>query len=100
VLTPPGPIAFDRENHLVLTYSQQDGWLTLWVDVEPFGVAVTAYIRNGTQPLCIGTEAAATPRGYHFKGRVQEVALYNVALQQDQVEAHYHANGVPIDSSG
>jgi hypothetical protein len=103
VLTPAGPIAFNEENHLVLTYSQQvgqEGQLTLWVDGEQFGVAVSGYTRNATQPLCIGTESAATPRGYHFKGRVQEVALYNVALRQGQVEAHYHANGVPTDSSG
>jgi Concanavalin A-like lectin/glucanases superfamily len=73
--------------HLVATYNGTV--LTLYVDGSAVGAVAMPYVANGSAPLLIGVGKGA--QGVvedPFKGRIQQVALYNVELSPDQVQAH------------
>lgn len=85
--------------HLVATYD--DTTLKLYVDGPdddagtPDAQLPTAYSPNPGKPLYIGMgapEREDDPGGvtplYPFLGRIQEVAVYNVALMHDVVAVH------------
>lgn len=78
--------------HLVVTYDGTANTLRLYVNsalTESPG-AVT-HSKNASKPLRIGaglTEAAA---GNFFTGRIDEVAVYNLALSKEHVSTHFAA---------
>lgn len=95
-VTPKAQLYFDgNTHHLALTYDDQSGELKLFVDTTPYSAAGT-FSPNTTQPLCIGAQTAEVPAPFPFKGRVQEVALYNVVLPPGRITDHYNANAAPL----
>jgi hypothetical protein len=75
-------------HHVVGTYSS--GTMKLYIDGVQYGTTQTG--TNGTQasagtPIYIGSSGGT---GEYFNGTLDEVAIYNVALTQTQVTAHYN----------
>jgi hypothetical protein len=63
--------------------------LTLYVDGSAVGAVAMPYVANGSAPFVIGVgEGAQGVVEDPFKGRIQQVALYNLELSADQVQAH------------
>ena len=79
----------DETYHLAATY---DGaTLTIYEDGAPTNTAVlTGYTPAGTIPLDIGVGQPNNPNKlYPFKGRIQDVALYDHALDAATIQQHY-----------
>ena len=85
--------------YLLLTW---DGATTITLDVFPVSATAStrkpndkaAYkpVNDTTIPLLIGMGTPDfSPLHYPFRGRLQEIAFYNEALQQGQVTAHVQA---------
>jgi Prolipoprotein diacylglyceryl transferase/Concanavalin A-like lectin/glucanases superfamily len=90
IITVSGPaVVFDTTNHLVLTY---DGsMLTLFHNGAESTAAVTGYEHSTESRLLIGVGGPQLPeeRG-PWVGKLQCVALYNSALNLEQVAKHYN----------
>jgi hypothetical protein len=85
-----GPPATDGGHFLAMTYDGTD--LKLYVDpAEDAPITLPAsYAPNTAQEFRIGAGAneAATPL-YFFPGRIDDVAVYNAALDFDTIRAHF-----------
>lgn len=83
-------IQFHSPVHLCATY---DGnVLTLYVDGTQAGTVTPPdpYVPNASARLYIGIrDAAATGNYYPFKGRMQEVAIYNRPLTLDEIQQRW-----------
>jgi hypothetical protein len=85
----PPPVAFDFAKlgtawHLAITY---DGMVfTLYWDGVKVDWGTWPYVPNTQDPIQIGLD---------FKGAIQEVAVYGVALTPEQIGTHYLANASP-----
>jgi hypothetical protein len=79
-----GPISLGATDYVVATY---DGTtLTLYVNNETRGSAALAFQPNTGNPLAIGQALpGAFNPAYPFVGRLEEVAYYNEALDQDTI---------------
>jgi hypothetical protein len=76
-------------HHIVATYNGSR--MALYVNGAEVAFATvdgTQFAPNGTQPFRIG---ATTIPNRTFDGWIQEVALYNTALDGDTIQAHYSA---------
>jgi Concanavalin A-like lectin/glucanases superfamily len=88
-------VVFSSVTYLALTY---DGNGALMLFAGPAGALADAlvqgcqYTANTTEPLSIGVGLEDTQPLFAFKGRIQEVALYGVALSKTQVADHFQAN--------
>ena len=96
--------------YLAVTYDAQKQTLTLYVNGEPSGPAVTSavYVPNTINPLWIGAgvpyaalRTPQTPAGtlagplFPFVGALQDVAIYNAPLGADVILTHFHnGNGL------
>jgi Concanavalin A-like lectin/glucanases superfamily len=92
-VTPKEPISFDgKPTHLALTCDGVDA-LVLYVDGQEFKAAnPVKFAPNTTDPIFIGVGLAGPPTVDPYTGRIQEAALYNVALTSDEIENHVLAN--------
>jgi len=91
---------------LVVTYDGGTGLLTLWVNPAdttqpPDGqITATGFVPVASPtPLYIGCgHPSQTPPLFPFTGWIQDVAFYNVALDNKTIETHY-ANGSGFQES-
>ena len=100
-------IEADTTYHVVLVFDA--GELTGYVNGSSIGTVSTSfnYIPGHSGDIAIGQmsdatrfsndESSSANSDYYFDGTIDEVALYNTALSQDRVEAHYSA--IPIIGS-
>lgn len=86
-------------HHLVGVCDQANGSIKLYVDgllnnSAPIGT--NAGILSWSAPLSIGSRQSAVGTEYdnQFNGNVNDVSIYNYALNSGQVQAHYFASGV------
>jgi hypothetical protein len=96
--------------YLAVTYDGPSQTLILFVDGEQRGPKVTpaTYVANTAQPLWIGAGAPYVPlrpQGpgvlagplFPFEGAIQDVAIYNTALDSHDILTHYHnGNGINL----
>lgn len=103
----PQPGLVDGWHHVVMTYSgKADKRLRLYVDaadakfdkeVSPATGTPVEYEANVSMPLRIGAGQPEGPglspavAGLFFKGRIDEVALYRVALEGAAVQKHFQS---------
>ncbi|MCP3976439.1 MAG: hypothetical protein GY720_18285 [bacterium] len=91
----------DTVYHVVLTMSEANGKLRLFVNGERVGIdpGVEELGKHGGN-MAIGARRDSTRfadkaitggEGAFFDGTIDEVAIYNVALNRNQVQAHYGA---------
>jgi hypothetical protein len=99
--------------YLALTYDALSQTLTLFVNGDQHGQTSSAYMPNAAQILWIGAGTPYSPRRMHppgqppgpdpasplfpFVGAIQDVAIYNLALQPAMILTHFH-NGNGTDS--
>jgi hypothetical protein len=88
--------------HLALTYDGPSQTLTLFVNgVQQAKVTNVAYAPNATQPVWIGAGAPYVPRRpqaagvvasplFPFVGAIQDVAIYNAALDPTVIVGHFN----------
>ncbi len=91
--TPGGTVQPDQWSYVVIVSDNSVG-LRLYVDGQWDGFGYAQFARNGTAPFLIGAVGGvATPSGVAemFNGTVDEVAVYNTALPQARLQAHYQA---------
>jgi Concanavalin A-like lectin/glucanases superfamily len=88
-------VVFNSVTYLALTY---DGNGALMLFAGPAGALADALVQgcqytvNTTEPLSVGVGLEDSQPLFPFKGRIQEVALYGVALSKTQVADHFQAN--------
>jgi len=88
------PHAENAHKYLAVTYDAATRTLHLFVDGVQHASGMTDYAPNTTQPLWIGAGLHSFPRPLvPFKGKIQNVAIYNDALAPDVVMAHFQ-NGL------
>src|SRR5947209_4933502 len=69
----------------------------LYIDgADVTGTVTNVTLANSTSPLAIGQSGAS---GSYFKGTIDEVALYNVALTASQVQSHYTLGAAPANTA-
>ena len=80
----------DETYHLVATY---DGaTLKLYEDgALSSQMPLSGYVPAGSTPVVIGVGEPTLDKLYPFKGRIQEVAIYDHALDENAVQTHYLA---------
>jgi hypothetical protein len=94
-----GPqIVPDEWTHLVGTY---DGTTErFYVNGELAGSAATTLLLNESRPFRIGAGSTEVDTAENFfKGIIDEVAVYNTALSEARVKAHYAAAGKAVGPS-
>ncbi|MEM9273742.1 MAG: cadherin domain-containing protein [Cyanobacteria bacterium P01_F01_bin.143] len=96
--------------HVVLTFDGGD--LKGYVNGESIGNVSTSFssIPGHGGDIAIGqlniktrfsnTNDTNESSGYYFDGTIDDVALYNTALSQERVEAHYNAIPVMVSGTG
>jgi hypothetical protein len=83
-----------------------DNFMKLYVDgqpVETFQEPTTdipTAIHSGTAPLWIGTQFAPSTAENHFPGIIDEVAVYDAALDDQTIAAHHEAAVTPEPALG
>jgi hypothetical protein len=94
--------------YLALTYNADSQTLTLFVDADQHGQTTSGYMPNAAQVLWIGAGTPYSPRRtqppagtdpesplFPFVGAIQDVAIYQVALDPATILTHFH-NGSGI----
>lgn len=88
-----GPPAYEQWTHVVMTFDGSK--LRLWVngqlaDVDDFD----DYVPNGSFPISLGavSDLSGSAR-FFFRGLVDELAVYDRALPQSEIQAHIAAAG-------
>lgn len=86
-------------HHVVAVCDQPNSNIALYVDGVIQGktaIGATAGILSSTIPLSIGSRESAFGSQYdnQFNGYINDVSIYNYALTEAQVQAHYYASGV------
>jgi hypothetical protein len=94
VTTDQNTLVPEEIAHLALTYDG-NGVLTLYIDAQPLTTTGCQYTANTSEPISIGVGLGGAQPLFSFKGRIQEVALYQSALSATQVGNHYQANKQP-----
>jgi hypothetical protein len=98
--------AFDGWRHVVMTYENPggSGIVKLYVNAgppeqgPPGGANYSAVKANAAPPLRIGAgwnEPNETAPGLFFKGRIDEVALYDKVLTPAEITTHFDLGKVP-----
>ena len=91
VVATRAPIARSQWHHMVGVFD--GGTLTLWVDgVQGTSQTIGGVLQNaGPTPdrVLIG---ATRSGNFNWKGRIDEVAIYNTALTAAQIRAHFRAS--------
>jgi hypothetical protein len=88
-------------HHLVGVCDQSDGVVTLYIDGQAIGTAAItpgSGILASTNLTTIGarkSSAIGTVNNLQFIGYIGEVAVYNFALSQAQVQASFFSGGIP-----
>jgi len=90
-LAGTSPIVPGQKYHVVVTYDGTDAKIYVNGLLEgtlnrPFGVGAGSFEANTSAPAWIGARSAAEPGFY--SGVIDEVAVYNYALSQAQVQKH------------
>lgn len=77
-------------HHAAFTREVSSGDLKLYIDgsLVVTTTGVTAVLNNETQDTYIG---AGTTPNYYFNGNIDEVAIFNYALDSDQIDEIYNA---------
>jgi hypothetical protein len=90
----PGPaVRPDAWTHLAATY---DGATKrFFVNGIEVGISTAAFAINDAAVLRIGGGASEGPGNYFFHGDVDEVAIYDTVLPQEEIVRHYLA-GAPV----
>jgi len=104
--TAPEPVADQMgsgKHHYVVTYDAADGFTKMYVNgLLTYKVVSSApgapMLGPGSDsPMVVGAAAYNASNTHHFQGRIAEVAVYDRALTQDRVKAHWAAaGGAPI----
>lgn len=89
--------AFKREawNHVAMTY---DGAvLRLFLDGTPQGEKQIDRPRQpGSRPLAIARRQDNSGDGYHFKGAIDELSIYDRALSSEQIRTRFETPDQPL----
>jgi hypothetical protein len=92
-------------HHLVGVCDEANGNLLLYIDGALAGSAaipaLSGLTNSLTTPLCIGARAtsAATGNNHQFFGMINDVAIFNYALNSNQVQG-LHTSGVTLPPAG
>lgn len=84
-------------HHLAATYTPSES-MKIYVNGVKVGEKTTgipASLHSGSAPLWIGVQNQLAATRY-FPGQIDEVAVYNKALDADQIAAHYNAALAPV----
>lgn len=87
-------------HHVVGVCDEAGGQISLYIDgilVGSTSIPATAGIRSETAPLAVGSRrynSADLLYTNQFYGNIDDVAIYNHALTQAQVQSHYSGAGV------
>ena len=86
-------------HHVVAVCDEAGGSVSLYVDGALNGSSSIGHsgIRSLTAPLAIGSRlssSTATDYDNQFAGYIDDVSIYNTALSEAQVQAHYFGSGV------
>ncbi|HWQ93732.1 MAG TPA: LamG-like jellyroll fold domain-containing protein, partial [Clostridia bacterium] len=86
-------VVTNKWTHLVGTYDAETKVMALYVDgTLARGLANVTHGPNIATPLRIGAGSSELKNGqYHWRGGVDEVAIYPGALSPQRVQAHYQA---------
>jgi MYXO-CTERM domain-containing protein len=101
VLTSDDPLPLDEWVHLVATYEPGTS-MRIYRNGEldkELTSGVPGSIAGTTAPLWIGVQYDSGNSINYFDGLIDEVAVYNYALGEDRVRAHYAAATVPEPAS-
>lgn len=83
---PPSPLRLEAWNHLAMTYDGDS--LRLYVNGAPAGATQIGKRRTpGRDGLAFGRRQDNSGDGYHFRGAIDEIGLYDRALTAAQVAA-------------
>ncbi len=81
--------------HLVMTYDGAAKKLSLFVNGQIRGIPVVLPAGSNFAPAAAGTTlriaSGPAPGSVAFKGKIDEVALYNVALDENTIMKHFNA---------
>lgn len=87
-------------HHIVAVVDEAGGKVKLYIDGNLVGstsVLAGAGIQKETSPLAIGSRlstSTATDYDNQFFGHIDDVAIYNYALTEAQVQSHYFSAGI------
>ena len=84
--------------HLVGTYA--DGTQMFYVNGELVGETASALIINPSQEFLIGAGANERAHEYLFKGKIDEVRVYNRELDKDEIAAVMKSESLVVEPSG
>lgn len=86
-------VATNKWTHLVGTYDATTKLMALYVDGSlARGLINVTHAANPIHPLRIGAGTTEAKYGqYHWRGAIDEVAVYPTALSPQRVQAHYEA---------
>ena len=92
-----GLVPSNQWSHVAVTYDQSSGVVCLFFDGTNVAVrSVGSVTPNTGLPLNIGLRPATSSEGgagTHFRGKIDELSLYNRALSAAEVQAIYMAGG-------
>lgn len=86
-------VVTNKWTHLVGTYDDETKVMALYVDGRlARGTVISNYAQNLSTPLRLGAGGSELKFGqYHWRGGLDEVAVYPKALSPARVQAHYEA---------
>lgn len=92
-----GRLNLEAWNHVALTYDGES--LTIFLNGQRRGeTKITRERVVVPQPLTIGRRGDNSGDGYHFKGVVDEVAIYDRALSNEEIRSRFRAPEKPLAS--
>jgi hypothetical protein len=95
ILTSGTNYADGKWHHAVGTYSS--GTIKLYIDGVQYGTTGTGVAgTTGTTTIAIGWDGGTSE---YFNGKLDEIAIYSVALTQTQVTAHYNAGVISVTTT-
>ena len=92
------PVELNKWVFLVATYDGAN--MRFYVNTTLYGPTSATYIPNDIYPTRIGAGATETAGMYWFNGLIDEVRIYNRALNEEEIKAEYEAGLKKLSSSG
>ena len=89
------PLAVEAWSHLAMTYDGDT--LRLFVNGKPAGEKkVGRQRRPGSRGLAFGRRQDNSGDGYHFRGAIDEIRLYDRALSAEQIRSRFTKPDTPL----
>ena len=85
--------------HIAGTYA--DGTMKFYVNGEFIEQIASAIVLNSAQEFLIGAGAnERAPHEYFYKGKIDEVRVYNRELDEDEIAAVMESESLAVEASG